>query len=142
MQALGPDGMSSDESDTEGAISSSSTSQPRRGNNGGPSALPAYRVLSPRWRSDELTNFLHLLDNLHISLRRMDPTRQRGSWPRVRYYDPTNKKVSNSKRFVTHLPLNAYDSKFLETFGNVRGILKPTEALSFVPSCNLWRYGW
>src|SRR5688572_28833775 len=106
MKLLGPDGMSSDESESEELTGS----EPHRRSRDGP---PVYCVLSPRWRSDELTRFLHLLDSVHLALRRMDPSRQRGSWPRVRRYNPDRQIMSSSQKFVPNLPRNAYDASFL-----------------------------
>jgi hypothetical protein len=48
----------------------------------GASINPSYHVLTPRWRSKELTSFLHVLDSLYIIVRRFDSNRQRGNWPR------------------------------------------------------------
>ncbi|KAG2010580.1 hypothetical protein CC2G_013395 [Coprinopsis cinerea AmutBmut pab1-1] len=122
LQRLGPDGMSSDESEDE--VDSAPGNRRIR---------PSYRVLTPRWRSDDLTELLHFIDSVHLMLRRMDPARQRGSWPRIRHHDPQRKIMSKSKRFVPGLPRNAYNEDFLGRYADNLELVKPTdvESLAF-----------
>ena len=118
LEKLGPDGMSTDESDVE--------SGPHNSN-----YRSSYQVLTPLWRSDELTVFLHTLDTVYTHLRKSDPERQRGSWPRVRRYDAQRKVLSQSKRFIHGLPANAYSRDFLAKYSDAEVKVKvaPTEAM-------------
>lgn len=101
--------MSTDESDTDEAGAST-----RR-----------YRVLTPLWRSTELTSFLHMIDSIALSIRRSDASKQRGSWPRIRDYDPQRKVLSKNHKFVRELPINAYDTGFLAKIPNYQADLGP-----------------
>ena len=84
IQGLGVDGMSSDEEDY---VEGNSRTHRHPSN-------PNYHVLTPRWRSQELTDFLHVIDSLYILFRRLDSSRHRGNWPRPRRYDALNPTFS------------------------------------------------
>jgi hypothetical protein len=121
--------MSSDESDGEAMVDES--------------FQPQYRVLTPRWRSEALTNLLHAIDSVHLTLRRMDAARQRGKWPRLRLYDSKSPTLSSRQRHVTGLPQNAYNAEFLATpsiAGDLERSVNPKAPvdLSFDP--DIWRY--
>jgi hypothetical protein len=116
--------MSTDESDVE------------TGTHG---AKQSYRVLTPQWRSDELTMFLHTLDSVYIHLRKSDPERQRGSWPRVRRYDAQQKVLSQNKRFVRGLPTNAYNREFLAEIPDAEAKVAPTEAIVLAFPADVYR---
>lgn len=92
LRLLGPDGMSSDESDHENGV-------------------VQYRVLIKSWRNPILTPFLRVFD---ASYRRdrFVPILQntQGAHPHLRL---ASNKVDDSRGAVTRLPVNAYDSRWL-----------------------------
>lgn len=109
LQALSIDGMSSDEEeDLDGQVRGTDVA----------ARNPRYRVLTPLWRSKELTVFLHLLDSIYLLQRRRNPSKQRGNWARVRAYSPTDLKFSKKTTFPKNLPENAYDKAWLDAFPN------------------------
>jgi hypothetical protein len=114
LQDLGWEGMSTDESDADEATGA------RR-----------YQVLTPLWRSAELTAFLHSIDSVAHSIRRSDPSKQRGSWPRIRDYDPQRRVLSKNQKFVRQLPINAYDAGFLAKLPDYNADLEPKPPYTF-----------
>jgi hypothetical protein len=100
---------------------------------------PSYRVLTPRWRSKELTTFLHVLDSLYVIVRRFDSSRQRGNWPRPQRYDTLNLKLSARTEFPKGLPQNAYNQEWLNTFPNVKLSIKPMAPYNFNHSPNIFQ---
>ncbi|KAJ2911671.1 hypothetical protein MD484_g8741, partial [Candolleomyces efflorescens] len=109
VQDLGWEGMSTDESDADEVGAHAA----------------GYWVLTPLWRSTELTTFLHLIDSIALAIRRSDASKQRGSWPRVRNYDPQRQILSKNQKFVRQLPINAYDAGFLARLADQTNDLKP-----------------
>ncbi|KAH7908180.1 hypothetical protein BJ138DRAFT_1013312 [Hygrophoropsis aurantiaca] len=88
MLELGADGMSSDESDHSTG----------RGE-------ATYRILQKRWRAPELTQYLRVLDALHLRLRyRGEWDASSGSWPHFR----TSSSKISQRPPPTHLPVNFY----------------------------------
>lgn len=93
IMQLGPDGMSSDEAESDGDT-------------------VRYRVLKHTWRAPELTPWLRVFDAAY-RLDRMKPVAQRqGASPRIRYY--TN-LVSVSLKVPQGLPRNAYNPEWLSS---------------------------
>lgn len=92
LRLLGPEGMSSDESDHENGV-------------------VQYRVLIKSWRHPILTPFLRVFD---ASYRRdrFVPILQntQGSHPHLRL---SSNKVDDSRGAPTRLPINAYDTRWL-----------------------------
>ncbi|KAH9858480.1 hypothetical protein C2E23DRAFT_718089 [Lenzites betulinus] len=94
LQRLGPEGMSSDEEDTEGPFT-------------------RYAAFRKPWRHASVTRIMRILDALHRRSRsRSGQGSQRGRGPRVRYM---SSQVSPEKRVVRRLPRNAYDPDWLRT---------------------------
>ncbi|KAI0054700.1 hypothetical protein BV25DRAFT_1816684 [Artomyces pyxidatus] len=91
LQRLGPNGMSSDETDYE-----------QHGQ---------YRMLKKTWRSLKLTNWLHGWDQLHRSYRTgvVGPV-TRGNQPRWRFI---SNKVDDTRAPVTRLPRDAYSADWV-----------------------------
>ena len=99
IEYLGVDGMSSDDSET-GALDRDLD-------------VPRYRIRTPQWRADLVEPWLRTFDSVHTILRRAgasDDSRS-GAFPRIR--TATNQK-STSKTFVSGLPINAYDPKWVQ----------------------------
>lgn len=95
LDALGPDGMSSDES-----LVDSDTRQ------------PTYTIVKPDWRHPDLHNWLQVFDQLHhrnhINSWSVD---KRGAFPHIR---AGSQKVRKKLSAPKGLPINAYDPKWLE----------------------------
>ena len=102
LQQLGVDGMSSDESDLEELERDPSVRQRR----------PRFFVRSPLWRKRDLSAWLRVFDAMHIYERRSSGINLRGAYPRYRVHKIDH--FSRSKKFVSHLPLSAYNGKWLE----------------------------
>ena len=96
LDALGPDGMSSDESAVE-----SSTNR------------MTYTVIKPDWRHPDLHHWLKVLDQLHhhhhIRSWGMD---KRGALPHIRI---GSQKIHNKLHAPTGLPINAYNPTWLQS---------------------------
>lgn len=106
--------MSSDESDSEETTSADGLQ---------------FRVLSPRWRSQELTFWLRGFDAVHMIRRKSGegPSGSRGAYPRLRAYSSGRK--SSAKTFVRDLPINAYDKRWLASQSNVKVSVTPENVL-------------
>ncbi|KIK03084.1 hypothetical protein K443DRAFT_5667 [Laccaria amethystina LaAM-08-1] len=102
LQQLGVDGMSSDESDLEELERDPSVRQRR----------PRFFVRSLLWRKRGLSAWLRVFDAMHIYERRSSGVNLRGAYPRYRVHKIDH--FSQSKKFVSHLPLSAYDGTWLE----------------------------
>ncbi len=89
LQALGPHGMSSDESDHE------------------PSGRLRYRILRKGWRNPKITAWLRLFDKLY-AIARLDS--MSGSQPHHRV---TSNSYTTRRPAVRGLPENAYNSTWL-----------------------------
>jgi hypothetical protein len=109
LQQLGVDGMSDDESDVEELQLDPQTRQ----------RAPRYFVIRPVWRAKMLTPWLQIFDSVHILLRRMNNDHSQGTYPRQRIYNYRPQRFSRAKRYVSHLPLNAYDEHWLSTMYNI-----------------------
>ncbi|CAA7270752.1 unnamed protein product [Cyclocybe aegerita] len=104
IKALGVNGMSSDESDTDVD-----------------GDMVGYRVRMPEWRSPSLTSWLHAIDSVYMMERRK--TRIRGALPHLRIY--ALGPFSTSERFVAGLPINAYSQPWLAKTPNVSTTVSP-----------------
>ena len=110
LQRLGVDGMSDDESDVEELQLNPQTRQ----------RAPRYFVVQPAWRAKTMTPWLQIFDSLHILLRRMNDSPSQGAYPRQRIYNYRPKRFSHrAKKYVSNLPLDAYDQHWLSTMYNV-----------------------
>ncbi|KDR77507.1 hypothetical protein GALMADRAFT_138609 [Galerina marginata CBS 339.88] len=98
MGELGMEGMSSDESESEGTDVSS------------------CNVRMPPWRSESLSDWLHVIDTVYIRERKKSGDR-RGCLPHLRVYKEHS--TSSKKKFVKGLPKNAYDPEWLQNAVNV-----------------------
>ena len=106
LEALGPDGMSSDEEET--------TAEGKR-----------YTILAPRWRAAVLTPWLRVFDCLYLRYRNQQAHGdQRGSMPRKRY---ASQRQSTSIKWVPGLPYNAYRSDWLEQQLDVANVVHPSD---------------
>ncbi|KAI0323592.1 hypothetical protein GY45DRAFT_1264336 [Cubamyces sp. BRFM 1775] len=123
LQALGPFGMSSDESSHI-------------------NGFPCYRVLKKSWRDPEITPWLRLFDSMYRRLRLNDVDQNTpGSHPHMRMQSD---KVSNRRSPVKGLPRNAYDKTWYNGLCDYdRQLLnaKPT-TYDFTHSDELVRYGY
>lgn len=109
LERLGPDGMSSDDSDHD-------TSRTH---------LLGARFITkqPIWRAETLFDFLHVFDSLYSLKRRKERT-TRGSLPYPRQVDANT--FSSSTKFVTDLPKSAYRSSWLEMQRSAPYVVRPT----------------
>lgn len=106
LDALGVDGMSSDEEET---ILGSNVHQ--------------YRIYVPRWRSQMVTAWLRIFDHIYIRARSAGVFgHQRGAWPRARVMADN---PSGSHHFVPRLPRNAYDDAWFGTLVNASDVIRP-----------------
>ena len=112
LDQLGPEGMSSDEERLGGAVKE-------------------YEIFVPAWRSGLVTAWLRIFDILYTRARRDGVFRdQRGAFPRTRVIEE-NATVSASSRFVSRLPLNAYDEDWLRRQVNVRNVVRPRSPVEY-----------
>lgn len=95
LDVLGPEGMSSDESDIDRA-----TNQ------------PMYTVVKPDWRHPDLHNWLKVLDHLHHRAHINSWTKdKRGAFAHTCV---GSQRVHRKAHAPPRLPLNAYDPMWLE----------------------------
>ncbi|KAJ7650511.1 hypothetical protein FB45DRAFT_696104, partial [Roridomyces roridus] len=113
LKELGIDAMSCDESE--------------RGNG---DVEKRYRISSPDWRADKVTQWLRTFDSAYHISRKIAPPKA-GAPPRVRY--ATNTKSDG--RAVPDLPASAYNSDWLQQHQQQRYDLAPRadEAYDFTP---------
>lgn len=90
-----------------------------------------YRVLTPVWRSTELTDFLHVIDSVYLALRLKDGSKQRGSWPRHRLYNAGSIKCSQRTTVLRNLPRNAYSQTYLQKIQSPELFLHPSAPYPF-----------
>ncbi|KAJ7074937.1 hypothetical protein B0H15DRAFT_792452, partial [Mycena belliarum] len=97
LEELGVDGMSSDESDVED-----------HGIN------VQYYIISPLWRARRLAGWLRVFDALYNILRKNSSRASRapGAFPRNR---KVTSRKSKSRKFVAGLPINVYDSQWIDS---------------------------
>jgi hypothetical protein len=111
LDALGIDGMSSDEEENvaDGV---------------------QYRIQAPRWRSMTVTPWLRVFDGLHVYNRLQKNSKDmRGAWPRRRL--PTTVQ-SASRGFVSGLPINAYRTRWLEEQLDIANTVHPSPAAAYL----------
>jgi hypothetical protein len=110
LEAMGIDGMSSDEEE----------------------ALPngiQYRIRPPRWRAPMVTPWLRMFDSIYLHHRtENNDGDRRGSMPRRRV--GTNVE-STSRKFVSGLPMNAYKIEWLEEQLDIANVVHPTEPIDY-----------
>lgn len=117
LEELGPEGMSSDDSDREDRD------------------LVRYRTRSPPWRADAVTRWLRMFDTISRIFRGETGA---GSNPRIR--NSTSSK-SDRKGFVPGLPINVYDPSWLESDARRKYDLFPAQEtydFTFDPSIIEW----
>ncbi|KAI9436770.1 hypothetical protein BJY52DRAFT_1130363, partial [Lactarius psammicola] len=114
LDALGVDGMSSDESSFD-----PHTSQ------------PIYTLVKPSWRHPDLHDWLKVFDQLHhrnhVNSWSLD---KRGAFTHIR---AGSQKIRQTVHAPPHLPVNAYDPKWLESRETlyVRHVLCPKDPHRF-----------
>ena len=119
LEALGIDGMSSDE---EEKVSSGIQ----------------YRIRTPRWRAPILTPWLRIFDALYVYHRtENDDGDRRGALPRRRVATTLE---STSRKFVSNLPINAYRTDWLEEQLDVANVVHPTPAAKYTHDPQLAQY--
>lgn len=87
-----------------------------------------YKVLPKRWRAPNLSPWLHVFDAAYRK-ERLGPFGQTpGAMPRIRTFTTAVHAAGPVAKVVKGLPLNAYDSTFLESLTPFeRARLKATE---------------
>ena len=107
LSKLGPDGMSSDESDHQGD-----------------SGIPQFRIMRKEWRSENMTPWLRAFDRLYRDSR-FRTGQEKGTEnipyrytlpgaPQARGRLQPGESTSN-RRIVPCLPRNAYDERWMQT---------------------------
>lgn len=120
LERFGIQGMSSDESDRDGA-------------------QLQYKIRLPMWRNKKVTNWLRALDAAYNKLRASeDSSSTRGAQPHVRT-PARDGFTSTSRKFVSGLPINAYDENWLSSLTTTALVLQfDEETYSFeVPAAVL-----
>ncbi|KAF9487922.1 hypothetical protein BDN71DRAFT_1513501 [Pleurotus eryngii] len=102
MQHLGPDGMSSYESNVEDG---------RGGEDPANLTRSIFRVVAPNWRACEVGKWLEPFDAIHL-FSHHNSNDLRGQYPRLWLRTPHT--VDRTTRAVKDLPVNAYDPAWLE----------------------------
>jgi hypothetical protein len=98
LDALGEDGMSTDESEIEPLAVGSRTS---------------YKVTKPEWRHPDLHHWLSIFDGVHEVIRARNYDRdKRGARAHVR---DLSRKVHRKTCAPRHLPINAYDPNWIDS---------------------------
>ncbi|KAJ3505876.1 hypothetical protein NLJ89_g7183 [Agrocybe chaxingu] len=116
IRALGIEGMSSDESDY-GEVQDNPFTRMR---------APRYYILHPRWRNPSLTGWLQTFDSIYSIVRRTN-MQLRGAYPRSRYANGSEMKMSQSKAFVRNLPISAYKKTWLDMQPDMHFTVGPAE---------------
>ena len=116
LEQLGVAGMSSDEEEDE---------EHQAMDQGTGNILPVkqYLIRLPQWRSEVTTAWLRVFDILYLRAR-ADCVfgDQRGAFPHAR---STSGERSTNPRFVSRLPENAYDERWLRSLVDHRAVLRP-----------------
>ncbi|KAF9455284.1 hypothetical protein BDZ94DRAFT_1316412 [Collybia nuda] len=116
LEELTVNGMSSDESDSE-RLALDTTLHGQK---------PKYEVTSPSWRNVKLHDWLHVFNVLYIAKRRSSGPSV-GEWPHNQFCHSTLPKLSLSTKFVSELPINAYDTHWLGTQYDIEWAVKPVD---------------
>lgn len=124
LDALGLEGMSSDESDVD-----PTTEQ------------PTYTVVKPDWRHADLHNWLKVLNQLHQRAHINSwSTDKRGSFPHICI---GSHRVHKKVHVPSRLPINAYDPQWIESRENlyIKHVLCPkTEPYNFTHPSDVIAY--
>ena len=97
-----------------------------------------YRIQLPRWRAPNLTAWLRMFDAIHQYYRFENGANDMcGSLPRRRVATSTE---SQSRKFVSGLPINAYKASWLEEQLDVSNIVHPTPEIRYWHDENLIQY--
>jgi len=103
LEQLGPQGMSSDESDHEEATQDRMLR----------TRSPRYLVCLPRWRAGSLSDWLHIFNSAYISDHRVNGA-SRGDFPCLYAHDLQDPHLSkHPSKAIPGLPKNAYDPTWL-----------------------------
>lgn len=87
-----------------------------------------FKVLTPRWRSPALSDWLHVFDTVYWVYRR-DKGPTRGDYPRNRLHNEISPRFSTAKKYVPSLPINAYSERWLEDRRDVNFAVCPENDL-------------
>jgi hypothetical protein len=110
LEALGINGMSSDEEETV--------------SNG-----IQYQIRPPRWRAPMVTPWLRMFDSIYIYHRtENNDGDRRGSMPRRQVSTTVE---STSRKFVSGLPINAYKIEWLEEQLDLVNVVHPTSPIDY-----------
>jgi len=122
LEELGVAGMSSDE---EGDEDDQTTDQ---GRDNIP-AIKQYFIRVPQWRSEVVTAWLRVFDVLYLRARADGVFGdQRGAFPHARCI---TREKSTNPRFVSRLPENAYDERWLRTLVDPQVVLRPRPSVVY-----------
>jgi hypothetical protein len=118
LQQLGVEGMSSDKSEHDDL-----TGHPR------------FFVLCPIWRAKELTSWLRMFNSVHMIERRSGDD-GRGAYPRLRIL-ATPQRLSGTNKFVSGLPINAYDPSWLARQNDANRYVRHSKEEDYDFLCNI-----
>ena len=116
IKKLGPDSMSSDESDY-GELGANPPARLR---------APRYYVVEPQWRHPNLGDFLDVFSTIYF-IRRWVGNSLRGSYPCIHQHSATSARISTSKKFVSHLSISVYKPDWLASQIDVAFVVCPTQ---------------
>ncbi|KAJ7128190.1 hypothetical protein C8R43DRAFT_887276, partial [Mycena crocata] len=104
LEWLGVDGMSTDESEGENEDGEPNQRDPERAQ---------YQILNPQWRARRVAVWIRLFDSIHKILRKESgAAAAAGSFPRNRRM---TSRQSTSNKFVPGLPINTYDTQWMQS---------------------------
>jgi hypothetical protein len=101
---------------------------------------PRYYVLRPKWRHNDLSNWLETFDVVYNIMRR-ESLGRRGAYARRRVQNATVATPSQSHSFVPRLPVNAYDQVWLLGRRDIAFSIIPSDQYDFTHDPAVFRYG-
>lgn len=123
LERLGVLGMSSDESEDDARA-----------------PTPRFHILTPVWRDPRVGTWLRTFDSVHTLYRRTHSDR-RGAPPRIRVHNSLSPALSDSKLFVSDLPMIAYHKDWLAARTDTDFSVRPTqEAYNFTHDPEIFEY--
>jgi len=86
---------------------------------------PRYYILHPKWRAEELSEWLQSFDAVYSIIRRTAMSR-RGAYSHTRQQNGQRVRYSSRTTFVSDLPTSAYDRAWLQARVDVDFAVRPS----------------
>lgn len=80
------------------------------------------RVARPVWRADTLDPWLRVFDAVYLAFTE---DRGAGHKPHLRIYNHISPKISQNKKIISHLPINAYNADWLQQQPEINFSVRP-----------------